>query len=1014
MIDEFTVFNRGGLVLWSHKLTAVIGRPIDTVIQTVLLLDRQSQAQYKNEKYTVKWTFANDVELIFAAVYLNMSNALYIDTLMEAVKNEFVAMYKAAIAQEKKRALSTSKPAHVDFDSAYKRLLRAAMESTMQKRQQRPFDPNRKSKQRGADAADNDGDDDDDAARDTINETKTNDSHVTDNGAVTAADSNAPLSVSDTTSTSGVNMDKLKALQLAAARGQVRQMRTGPPSKKKNADTTNTTPTKKTKQPTKWADGKMSKADIRNLDYSAKVDGADSGAVQQYNAMGDGEEATKANFSDDDDDDDDEEGDADTNDKASNTPAATTSTNSSTSNSGLFGFFKGLVGMNELSRQDLEPILTQFKSSLMAKNVAQEIAEKLCESVCVTLMGKKLQSFTTIKTTVRNSIEEALTRILTPDRQVDVLQGIAAAQAEKRPYSIVFLGVNGVGKCFAKDTQLMTYDGRYVHAQSVTYETVLMGDDSTPRHITPGSLIRGNAPLYQITPESPLVNAHTVNGHHIMCLVVNEEPITEEADQQYIVHHWQSTQDIPTYTKSIPFATRALAQVYKNSLVETFPLYYEVDVNDWINNQFVSDHLKRASSMYKPSSIMYQADRHGHSTLAQMAAAITSIELTSAQVSELAWLIGLWLNNPHDTPTIIINTAHQQMLIDRCHRATDMLTLPLIHVTTHDRHTELDIGGYDGVFGQILEKLNMTNEQRIPHALLTDTLAVRTEIFNGLTLQHTRNEKPFDLCALSLAQLDDIKRLALSLGHSAFITDKSVCCINCVDSTSFSTWRFKVDCVGAGDYYGFTVDGNSRFLLYDFTVTHNSTSLAKTCAYFRSKGLTVGIGACDTFRAGAIEQLRTHANALNVTLYAKGYDRDAAAVCSEAISSARKDGLDVILIDTAGRMQDNEPLMRALSKLIHINKPDLILFVGEALVGNDAVDQASKFNRCLSDLSGDFEPRLIDGIILTKFDTIDDKVGAAISMAYTTGRPIMFVGTGQTYTDLKRMSAKTLIKALLK
>lgn len=186
------------------------------------------------------------------------------------------------------------------------------------------------------------------------------------------------------------------------------------------------------------------------------------------------------------------------------------------------------------------------------------------------------------------------------------------------------------------------------------------------------------------------------------------------------------------------------------------------------------------------------------------------------------------------------------------------------------------------------------------------------------------------------------------------------------------------------------------------------------CSYLVEKQLRVGIGACDTFRAGAIEQLRTHATCLNVPLYARGYDRDAAAVAADAIASAKRDGLDVILIDTAGRMQDNEPLMRALSKLIHLNKPDLILFVGEALVGNDAVDQASKFNRCLSDLSGDQTPRLIDGIILTKFDTIDDKVGAAISMAYTTGRPILFVGTGQTYKDLKRVHIKTLIKALLK
>jgi signal recognition particle receptor subunit alpha len=194
-----------------------------------------------------------------------------------------------------------------------------------------------------------------------------------------------------------------------------------------------------------------------------------------------------------------------------------------------------------------------------------------------------------------------------------------------------------------------------------------------------------------------------------------------------------------------------------------------------------------------------------------------------------------------------------------------------------------------------------------------------------------------------------------------------------------------------------------------------STSLAKLCAYLLFKGLKVSIAACDTFRAGAVEQLRTHATCLNVPLYDRGYGKDASAVAAEAVRQARKEGHDVVLVDTAGRMQDNHPLMVALSKLINENKPDLVLFVGEALVGNDAVDQLTKFNKCLADLStGGSEPRLIDGIVLTKFDTIDDKVGAAISMTFTTGQPIMFVGCGQQYSDLKRMNVKLLIKALLK
>lgn len=129
---------------------------------------------------------------------------------------------------------------------------------------------------------------------------------------------------------------------------------------------------------------------------------------------------------------------------------------------------------------------------------------------------------------------------------------------------------------------------------------------------------------------------------------------------------------------------------------------------------------------------------------------------------------------------------------------------------------------------------------------------------------------------------------------------------------------------------------------------------------------------------------------------------------------ARNQGFDVVLVDTAGRMQDNAPLMTALAKLITVNTPDLVLFVGEALVGNEAVDQLVKFNRALADHSMAQTPRLIDGIVLTKFDTIDDKVGAAISMTYITSKPIVFVGTGQTYCDLRSLNAKAVVAALMK
>jgi signal recognition particle receptor subunit alpha len=191
-----------------------------------------------------------------------------------------------------------------------------------------------------------------------------------------------------------------------------------------------------------------------------------------------------------------------------------------------------------------------------------------------------------------------------------------------------------------------------------------------------------------------------------------------------------------------------------------------------------------------------------------------------------------------------------------------------------------------------------------------------------------------------------------------------------------------------------------------------STNLAKVAHMLKKNNMKILIAACDNFRSGAIEQLKTHSNALKVDLFEKGYKDDPAYICKEAIEYAKKNNYDCVLIDTAGRMQDNEPLMKSLSKLVDINQPDSILFVGEALTGNDSVDQLNKFNQALIDYSKSDTKRTIDGIILTKFDTVDDKVGAALTMVYTTGKPIVYVGTGQKYTNLKKLNVDNVLNAL--
>ena len=188
-----------------------------------------------------------------------------------------------------------------------------------------------------------------------------------------------------------------------------------------------------------------------------------------------------------------------------------------------------------------------------------------------------------------------------------------------------------------------------------------------------------------------------------------------------------------------------------------------------------------------------------------------------------------------------------------------------------------------------------------------------------------------------------------------------------------------------------------------------STSLAKVAYYLKQNNCSPLIAACDTFRSGAVEQLNVHAKCLDVPLYHKGYAKDPSAVATAAIAHAAQEGCDVVLVDTAGRMQNNVPLMKALSKLVFENKPDLVLFVCEALVGNDGMDQLTMFNTALK--SGGHS-RQIDGILLTKFDTVSDKVGAALTLTNVTGAPVVFCGTGQKYNHLKKLSAAAVIKSL--
>ena len=184
--------------------------------------------------------------------------------------------------------------------------------------------------------------------------------------------------------------------------------------------------------------------------------------------------------------------------------------------------------------------------------------------------------------------------------------------------------------------------------------------------------------------------------------------------------------------------------------------------------------------------------------------------------------------------------------------------------------------------------------------------------------------------------------------------------------------------------------------------TGKTTTIAKVTRLLLDNSHKVVLASGDTFRAGAIEQLEEHARRLGVKVVRHRYGSDAAAVCFDAVQHAKAQGLDAVLIDTAGRMQTNRNLMDELEKIKRVVQPDLTIMILDALIGNDAVDQAEAFNKHIG----------FDAAILTKVDA-DAKGGSSLSVSYLTGKPIIYVGVGQEYGDLQRFDATWFAEKIL-
>jgi len=183
--------------------------------------------------------------------------------------------------------------------------------------------------------------------------------------------------------------------------------------------------------------------------------------------------------------------------------------------------------------------------------------------------------------------------------------------------------------------------------------------------------------------------------------------------------------------------------------------------------------------------------------------------------------------------------------------------------------------------------------------------------------------------------------------------------------------------------------------------TGKTTTVAKFAGWLREQGFGSVIAAGDTFRAGAIEQLLVHGERLGIRVVRQQEGSDPAAVAFDAVQHARAKGVDVVLVDTAGRQHTNENLIEEAKKIKRVVTPALTVFVGDALSGNDVLEQARLFDQAVG----------VDGLILTKLDA-DTKGGAALSATYVTKKPILFVGVGQGYGDFRPFDPEWLVRRL--
>uniref|UniRef100_A0A669PU08 SRP receptor subunit alpha n=1 Tax=Phasianus colchicus TaxID=9054 RepID=A0A669PU08_PHACC len=437
MLDFFTIFSKGGLVLWCFQgvrgPASAATAPVNALIRSVLLQERGGNNSFTHEALTLKYKLDNQFELVFVVGFQKILTLTYVDKLIDDVHKEFRDKYRNEFQQKGTLGILNGT---FDFKDDFLRLLREAEESSKVRAPtvMKTFEQSVKSQKTVKCMIETRGE----KPKEKVKNKKNKGSKKEGNEAVTASSKAAPSEKQSSATGDKEELTKDEILQKNREEFFKRHMKAGEKSSKSPKPDAQK---EKGKKPRVWD---LGNSNAKVLDYSNSTTNGNSEAspMEEFDpdmALRDRNREPGRLY--------DLEYESD--EEAEEEKIMQNTSKPSTKKGGLggmFGMLKGLVGSKSLTRQDMDPVLEKMKDHLIAKNVAAEIAVQLCESVAKKLEGKVMGTFTTVTSTVKQALQEALVQILQPQRRVDVLRDVMDAQRHRRPYVVTFCGVNGVGK----------------------------------------------------------------------------------------------------------------------------------------------------------------------------------------------------------------------------------------------------------------------------------------------------------------------------------------------------------------------------------------------------------------------------------------------------------------------------------------------------------------------------------------------------------------------------------------